>query len=66
RLKIYSKEMTTMARKSLSRWDEIVSESNEGIKIWVGVDVHKTSYAVAVLSGRGVCTVLPPRPTTRA
>jgi len=39
-----------MARKSVSRWDEIVYESKKGADIWVGVDVHKSSYAVAVLS----------------
>jgi len=43
-----------MARKSVSRWDEIVDESRKGADIWVGVDVHKSSYAVAVLSRNGV------------
>jgi transposase len=43
-----------MARKSLSRWDEIVEESKKGANIWVGVDVHKASYSVAVLSDNGV------------
>jgi transposase len=43
-----------MARKSVSRWDEIVDESKKGADIWVGVDVHKSSYAVAILSGNGV------------
>ena len=43
-----------MARKSVSRWDEIVEESKKGIEIWVGVDVHKSSYAVTVLSGNGI------------
>ena len=43
-----------MARKSVSRWEEIVEESKKGMKIWVGVDVHKASYAVAVLSENGV------------
>jgi transposase len=43
-----------MARKSVSRWDEIVEESKKGMKIWVGVDVHKESYAVAILSENGV------------
>ena len=43
-----------MARKSVSRWEEIVEESKKGMKIWVGVDVHKESYAVAVLSENGV------------
>ena len=43
-----------MARKSISRWDEIVEESKRGVAIWVGVDVHKSSYAVTVLSDNGV------------
>jgi transposase len=43
-----------MAKKSVSRWDEIVEESKKGVDIWVGVDVHKTSYAVCVLSGNGI------------
>jgi transposase len=51
---IYLKELTIMARKSVSRWDEIVEESKKGAGIWVGVDVHKSSYAVAVLSSNGV------------
>jgi transposase len=49
-----SKEMTAMARKRISQWDGIVEESKKGAAIWVGVDVHKTSYAVAVLSSNGV------------
>jgi transposase len=43
-----------MARRSVSRWDEIMDESKKGADIWVGVDVHKSSYAVAVLSDNGV------------
>lgn len=43
-----------MARRSLSHWESIVKESNEGVNIWVGVDVHKRSYSVAVLSDNGV------------
>ena len=43
-----------MAKKSLSRWNDIVEESNKGAKIWVGVDVHKSTYAVAILSSNGV------------
>jgi transposase len=39
-----------MAKKSVSNWESIVEESTRGVKIWVGVDVHKTKYAVAVLS----------------
>jgi len=43
-----------MARKSVSRWDEIEEESKKGVEIWVGVDVHKLSYAVMVLSSNGI------------
>lgn len=43
-----------MARKSVTHWDSIVQESNTGVNIWVGVDVHKKSYSVAVLSDNGV------------
>jgi transposase len=46
--------MTIMAKKSVSRWDGIVEESKKGADIWVGIDVHKASYAVAVLSGNGI------------
>lgn len=43
-----------MAKKILTHWDSIVQESNNGVSIWVGVDVHKKSYSVAVLSDNGV------------
>ncbi len=43
-----------MASRSLSHWDNIVEESNNGFDIWVGVDVHKNSYSVAILSANGV------------
>lgn len=43
-----------MARNSVSHWGPIVKESEKGAKIWVGVDVHKSSYAVCVLSETGV------------
>lgn len=43
-----------MARKNITHWDGIVQESNNGVNIWVGVDVHKKSYSVAVLSNNGV------------
>ena len=43
-----------MANKSISQWREIVEESNNGVDIWVGVDVHKRSYSVAMLSANGV------------
>jgi hypothetical protein len=46
---LLQKELTVMARKSVSRWEEIVEESKKGMKIWIGVDVHKESYAVAIL-----------------
>jgi transposase len=46
--------MTTMAKKSVSRWDEIAEESKKGADIWVGIDVHKASYAVAILSDNGI------------
>jgi hypothetical protein len=39
------KEMTTMARKSVSRWDEIMEESKKGADIWVGVDVHNFVFS---------------------
>lgn len=43
-----------MAKKNVSNWESIVEESARGVKIWVGVDVHKTKYAVSVLSDTGV------------
>ena len=43
-----------MAKKSITHWQDIVEESNNGANIWVGVDVHKRSYSVAVLSANGV------------
>lgn len=43
-----------MAKKNVTYWDSIVQESNTGADIWVGVDVHKKSYSVAVLSNNGV------------
>lgn len=43
-----------MAKKSVSHWDAIVEESKRGLAIYVGVDVHKSKYAVAVLSANGV------------
>ena len=43
-----------MASKNVSHWQGIVEESNKGVDIWVGVDVHKRSYSVAVLSANGV------------
>lgn len=43
-----------MTKKGVSNWDSIVEESNRGAQIWVGVDVHKTKYAVAILSDTGV------------
>lgn len=43
-----------MARKNITHWDSIVQESNNGVNIWVGVDVHKKSYSVAILSDNGI------------
>lgn len=43
-----------MAKRNLSHWEEIVKESANGARIWVGVDVHKKTYAVAILSDNGV------------
>lgn len=43
-----------MAKRNLSHWEEIVKESANGSRIWVGIDVHKKTYAVAVLSDSGV------------
>ncbi len=43
-----------MAKRIISDWRSIVEESNNGESIWVGVDVHKKNYSVAVLSGNGV------------
>lgn len=43
-----------MAKKSVTYWDGIVQESNNGVNLWVGVDVHKKSYSVAVLSDNGI------------
>lgn len=43
-----------MAKKIVTHWDGIVKESNNDVNIWVGVDVHKKSYSIAVLSDNGV------------
>lgn len=43
-----------MSKKRSTTWDAIVAESRKGIRIWVGVDVHKKSYSVAVYSETGV------------
>lgn len=43
-----------MSKKRSSTWDAIVEESRKGIRIWVGVDVHKKNYSVAVFSDTGV------------
>jgi transposase len=43
-----------MAKRSITQWQQIVEESNKGVDIFVGVDVHKLSYSVAVLSANGV------------
>jgi transposase len=43
-----------MVKKRISNWDAIVEASKSGSAIYVGVDVHKNKYAVAVLSSEGV------------
>lgn len=43
-----------MAKKSVSHWEAIVEAGKRGEGIYVGVDVHKSKYAVAVLSDSGV------------
>lgn len=41
-------------KNSLTRWNNIVDASKNGEQIWVGVDVHVNSYAVAVLTEKGL------------
>jgi transposase len=43
-----------MAHKSIPQWHGIVEESNNDVRIWAGVDVHKRNYSVALLSDNGV------------
>lgn len=43
-----------MAKKRVTTWDAIEEESRKGVRIWVGVDVHKKTYSVAVFSDNGV------------
>lgn len=43
-----------MGRKASTTWVGIQEESRKGVRIWIGVDVHKKSYSVAVLSESGV------------
>lgn len=43
-----------MAKKSVTHFKAIVEAAQRGEKIWVGVDVHIKSYAVAILSETGV------------
>jgi hypothetical protein len=43
-----------MAKRIITHWQQIVEESNNGVDIVVGADVHKLSYSVAVLSANGV------------
>jgi transposase len=43
-----------MAKECVSRWDMIVKEAEKGERIWVGVDVHKASYSVAILTSSGI------------
>ena len=43
-----------MSKKVLTTWDAVLAESRRGVRIWIGVDVHKKNYSVAVLSETGV------------
>lgn len=44
----------TKNRNRLTTWDSILEESRKGVRLWVGVDVHKKKYSVAVYSETGV------------
>lgn len=41
-------------KRSLTRWEDIVTASEREEKIWVGVDVHKEKYAVSILTEQGI------------
>lgn len=43
-----------MTKKTLTTWDAVLEESHKGVRLWVGVDVHKKKYSVAVYSETGV------------
>lgn len=43
-----------MTKNRTTTWDLIVEESRKGVRLWVGVDVHKKKYSVAVYSETGV------------
>ncbi len=43
-----------MGKKGQTTWDAILEENRKGARIWVGVDVHKKTYAIAVYSEAGV------------
>lgn len=43
-----------MARKILTRWDDIIQEAAKGVDIWVAVDVHTKKHHVAVMSANGI------------
>ena len=43
-----------MGKQRATTWDAIQEESRKGVRIWVGVDVHKKKYSVAVFSETGV------------
>lgn len=43
-----------MSKKRSTTWDAIAEEARKGVRIWVGVDVHKKNYSVAVFSDTGV------------
>lgn len=43
-----------MSKKTSTTWEAILAESQKGVSIWVGVDVHKKKHSVAVYSETGV------------
>lgn len=43
-----------MARKIVTRWDDISQQAEKGVDIWVAVDVHTKKHHVAVMSANGV------------
>jgi hypothetical protein len=53
-LRNQQQEQTDMAKKSVTHFKAIEEAAQRGEKIWVGVDVHIKSHAVAILSETGV------------
>lgn len=43
-----------MGKKALTTWDAVLEASRKGVRFWVGVDVHKKKYSVAVYGETGV------------